>query len=196
MKRLLIVASIMLAFVSVKAQSEVGSVNVRPMLGMNIGIMSNTDGADCRIGLALGAELEYQMTNKVALSGGLLYSQQGCSAGDVGVDAKLKLDYVNVPLLANVYLTKGLAFKLGLQPGFLINDKITAKSGVTSESVELGGASKNFVLALPIGLSYEFSNIQIDARFNWGLTHAINIEGDTSNSSAFMLAVGYKFKIK
>lgn len=195
MKRFLIVASLVLAFVTVKAQSEVGGVSIRPMVGMNIGMMTNTDGSSARIGLAIGTELEYQLTDMVALSGGLLYSQQGCKSDSE--NAKVKLDYINIPLLANVYVAKGFAFKVGLQPGFLINDKATASEGNASVEVGMGDASKNFALSVPIGLSYEFSNIQIDARFNWGVTHALSFTDDlTSNSNTVMLTVGYKFRLK
>lgn len=196
MKKILIVASLLLAFVSVKAQSEVGGVSIRPMAGLNIGMMTNADGSDARVGLVIGTELEYQLTDKVALSGGVLYSQQGCKGSDEGAKATFKLDYINIPLLANVYLTKGLAFKIGLQPGFLVNDKAKAAKGNTSVEAGLGDMSKNFALAVPIGLSYEFSNIQIDARFNWGVTHALVFDDESSNSNAVMLTVGYKFKLK
>lgn len=192
MKKFFIVASLILAFATAKAQSEVGQWSVRPTIGMNLGFMSNSEDCPTRVGLVIGTELEYQATNNVGLSAGLLYSQQGCKVDDNGT---LKLDYINIPLLANVYVAKGFAVKLGLQPGFLINDK--AKVGDSGVSVEagLGDLSKNFVLSVPVGISYEFSNIQLDARYNWGVTHALSAEGESSNSSAFMITVGYKFNL-
>ena len=192
MKKIFIVASLILAFATAKAQSAVGGFSVRPMVGMNIGMMTNADDSDPRIGFVVGTELEYQATDLLGLSAGLLYSQQGCKVDDNGT---LKLDYINIPLLANVYVAKGFAVKLGLQPGFLINDK--AKVGDSGVSVEagLGDLSKNFVLSVPVGISYEFSNIQLDARYNWGVTHALSAEGESSNSSAFMITVGYKFNL-
>ena len=39
-----------------------------------------------------------------------------------------KLDYINVPIMANVYVTKGLAVKLGVQPGFLISSTTKAEA--------------------------------------------------------------------
>ena len=133
MKKIFIVASLILAFATAKAQSEVGGFSVRPMVGMNIGMMTNADDSDPRIGFVVGTELEYQATDLLGLSAGLLYSQQGCKIDDNGT---LKLDYINIPLLANVYVAKGFAVKLGLQPGFLINDK--AKASDSGVSVEAG----------------------------------------------------------
>lgn len=192
MKKFFIVASLILAFATAKAQSEVGGFSVRPMVGMNIGMMTNADDSDPRIGFVVGTELEYQATDLLGLSAGLLYSQQGCKVDDNGT---LKLDYINIPLLANVYVAKGFAVKLGLQPGFLINDKAKVSDSGVSVETGLGDLSKNFVLSVPVGISYEFSNIQLDARYNWGVTHALSAEGESSNSSAFMITVGYKFKL-
>ena len=48
MKKIFIVASLILAFATAKAQSEVGGFSVRPMVGMNIGMMTNADDSDPR----------------------------------------------------------------------------------------------------------------------------------------------------
>lgn len=185
----------LLAFVSVKAQSEVGAFSLRPTVGMNIGFMTNADGSDPRVGLVVGAELEYQATDVFAISGGLLYSQQGAKMNDMDIDGTMKLDYINVPILANFYVAKGFAFKAGIQPGFNVNDKAKASGSGASVEMGLGDLSKGFVLAVPIGLSYEFSNIQLDARFNWGVTHALSNSYDSCNSNAFMITLGYKFSL-
>lgn len=185
----------LLAFVSVKAQSEVGAFSLRPTVGMNIGFMTNADGSDPRVGLVVGAELEYQATDVFAISGGLLYSQQGAKMNDMDIDGTMKLDYINVPILANFYVAKGFAFKAGIQPGFNVNDKAKASGSGASVEMGLGDLSKGFVLAVPIGLSYEFSNIQLDARFNWGVTHAISNSYDSCNSNTFMITLGYKFSL-
>ncbi len=195
MKKLVLLASMLLAFVSVKAQSEVGAFSLRPTVGMNIGFMTNADGSDPRVGLVVGAELEYQATDVFAISGGLLYSQQGAKMNDMDIDGTMKLDYINVPILANFYVAKGFAFKAGIQPGFNVNDKAKASGSGASVEMGLGDLSKGFVLAVPIGLSYEFSNIQLDARFNWGVTHAISDSYDSCNSNAFMITLGYKFSL-
>ena len=124
MKKLVLLASMMLAFVTVKAQSEVGGWSLRPTVGMNIGFMTNADDSDPRFGLVVGAELEYQASDMLGISGGLLYSQQGAKMKDMDMDGTMKLDYINVPVLANFYVAKGFAFKVGLQPSFLVNDKV------------------------------------------------------------------------
>ena len=89
------------------------------------------------------------------------------------------LDYINVPVLANVYVAPGLAVKLGLQPGFLVSDN------------SIG--TKSFDLSIPVGLSYEFNNFVIDGRYNLG---AIKIwEPSDSKNSVFQVTLGYKFDL-
>ena len=115
------------------AQHEVGSVTFQPKMGMNISTFTDDNEADPRFAFVVGTEFEYQVTQKLSLSAGLLYSMQG-ARGDVSLDnyaplkMTIKTNYINIPLLANVYVAKGLAFKLGIQPalnvesGFLIDD--------------------------------------------------------------------------
>ena len=42
-------------------------------------------------------------------------------------------------------------------------------------------------------LSYEFSNVVIDGRYNWGLTKVWK-DGEAKNS-VFQITVGYKFSL-
>ena len=123
--------------------------------------------------------------------------------GKVGnVDGTVKLDYINVPILANVYVANGFAVKLGVQPGFLINNKVKVSQNGVNAEVDLEKAFKaagidaklNKVdVSIPVGVSYEFSNINIDARYNWGLTKII--DQDNSKNSVFQITVGSKFAL-
>lgn len=51
---------------------------------------------------------------------------QGCTATENKVDYTYKLNYINLPVLANVYVAPGFAVKLGLQSAFCINNKAKA----------------------------------------------------------------------
>lgn len=202
MKKLLLSTLILLATVASHAQQAVGTVTLQPKVGINIASLTNTDGSDPRIGLAAGAELEYQVSDIVSLSGGVLYSMQGVKEKDNGVSATVKLDYINIPILANVYVTKGLAVKLGIQPGFMVNDKFKVASGSASGEVSFEDAMKaagtdaslkKFDFSIPVGLSYEYKNVVLDARYNWGLTKVI--DGVDTKNSVFQITLGYKFAL-
>lgn len=51
----------MLASVATYAQQPVGTITVQPKLGMNVASLTDLKGSDPRIGLAAGAEVEYQV---------------------------------------------------------------------------------------------------------------------------------------
>lgn len=196
MKKLIAIAALLISSVATFAQQPVGSFSIQPKVGLNIASLTKADDSDPRFGLVAGAEFMYQASDMLGVSFGALYSMQGCKATKDKVDCTLKLDYINVPVLANVYVAPGFAVKLGLQPAFCINNKIKGKSG--GSSVEIDGDKlsldeNTFDLSMPIGLSYEFSNFVIEGRYNFGLTKAYK-DVDSKNS-VFQFTVGYKLPL-
>ena len=185
-------AVVMLASVASYAQHAVGSFTLQPKIGMNIADLTDVEKSDARIGLAVGAEFEYQLTDIVSVSAGALYSMQGCKDDEVTV----KLDYINVPLLANVYVAKGFAVKLGLQPSFKVNYKYSG-NGASFDGDEMDWAPKaNGVdLSIPVGVSYEYNNFVLDGRYNFGVTKAFDSKAEKSKNSVFQITLGYKFDL-
>ena len=181
------------------AQHAVGSFTLQPKVGMNVASLTKSDNFDSRIGLAAGVEGEYQVSDIFSLSLGAIYSQQGNKIDKTiaGQSFKYtnKLDYVNVPVMANVYVVPGLAVKLGVQPGFNVNSKGKAVAntviGSTDKSFELDAKSVDF--SIPVGLSYEYKGVVLDARYNWGLTKVG--DGSDSKNSVFQFTLGYKFEL-
>lgn len=179
------------------AQWSVGSITVQPKIGINGANITDADNSDSRIGLVLGGEFEYRVSPIFSLSAGALYSMQGCKGtaededGNTG-DVSLKLDYINVPILANVYVVKGLAIKLGIQPGFNVRHKATATVSGVNVTTNLPGV-KSVDFSIPIGVSYEFNRFVIDGRYNLGVTKLI--DGADSKHSVFQFTFGYKFSL-
>ncbi len=202
MKRLILTASIVMLSLGAYAQHEVGSVTFQPKVGMNISTFTKDDYADPRVGLVLGMDFEYQLNQRLGLSAGLLYSMQGAEGrASIGNYAPLAMtletDYVIFPIMANVYVVKGLALKIGIQPGINVVADYTVSS---KNGSSYGGSLKDadmdvntFYLDIPIGLSYEFSKIVIDARYNLGLTRIASY--DISKHSVFQFTLGYKIPL-
>lgn len=191
MKKMILMAAIMLSSVSAFAQNEVGAITIQPKVGLNIANLTKIANNDPRVGLAAGVEAEYQITDLLSVAAGALYSVQGVKAeGDLPILGHVKeidkLDYINVPIVANVYVTKGLAIKVGAQFGFCVNKK----AEINDVETDLD-AVKTFDFSIPVGISYEYSNVVLDARYNWGLTKAI--DGLDSKNSVFQITLGYKF---
>lgn len=198
MKKLFLMA--LMAFIATTAsfaQWSVGSITVQPKIGINGANITDADNSDSRIGLVLGGEFEYRVSPIFSLSAGALYSMQGCKGtaedddGNTG-DVSLKLDYINVPILANVYVVKGLAIKLGIQPGFNVRHKASATVSGVNVTTNLPGI-KSVDFSIPIGVSYEFNRFVIDGRYNFGVTKLI--DGADSKHSVFQFTFGYKFAL-
>ena len=191
MKKIMLVAALMLSSVATFAQHAVGSFNLQPKVGVNIANVTEFKGTDPRVGIVAGLEGEYQATDIVSVSAGLLYSMQGAK-GNWGnlIDATNRLDYINVPIMANVYVVKGLAVKLGVQPGFNVSNKISANNRATVDNLV---KAQSVDVAIPVGVSYEYNNFQLDARYNWGVSKAYKF--DKAKNSVFQITLGYKFDL-
>ena len=199
MKKLLVMAAMVLSSVGAFAQYNAGDVTIQPKVGLSIADYTDTDNSKTRAGVVAGAELEYHVSPMFGLSAGLLYSMQGAK-GDLELEeegvrasATIKNDYLNIPILANVYVAPGLALKAGLQPGFKVSSKATAKVGGFSVTENLDDAFKSFDLSVPVGISYEYMNVCLDARYNIGVTKVM--DGADSKNSVFQITLGYKFAL-
>lgn len=207
MKKGLIVLTVMLlTSVAAMAQHEEGDFLVQPRVGMNIATLSDADKAI--VDLHFGVEAEYMMSDQLSLSFGALVSNQGAKYDyfderDGQQKYKVDLDYVQVPLLLNYYVVPGLAVKTGVQPGFKmrakakyddatidLDDLYTMDRLLTGDDVKVS----TFDLSIPVGISYEYNNLVLDARYNWGLVKVMNV-GDAFYNRAFMLTLGYKLEI-
>ena len=191
MKKILVVAALMLSSVSTFAHHAVGSFNLQPKVGVSIANLTEFKGTDPRIGVVAGVEGEYQASDILSVSAGVLYSMQGAK-GNIGNsnDATNRLDYINVPIMANVYVVKGLAVKLGVQPGFNVSNKIKKNN---LNAVDNSIKAQSVDVSIPVGLSYEYSNFQLDARYNWGVSKAL--KWSDAKNSVFQITLGYKFDL-
>jgi hypothetical protein len=105
--------------------------------------------------------------------------------------------------MAQYYPTKGLALKAGIQPGFCVNKKYkfegtasvnpTAERKSFNEEYKITEGVKGFQFAIPVGVSYEYANFVLDARYNIYLTKAL--KGSDSRHSVFSFTLGYKFAL-
>lgn len=181
MKKIILMAAVMLASICADAQHDVGSFSLQPKVGINIADLRDGGDVKARVDFVGGVEGEYQATDIFSFSAGLLYSRQGAKF-DGAVDGHYTWSpsYINIPILANVYVVKGLAVKFGVQPGFMV-DKDDARD------------VKTFDFSIPIGVSYEYKNVVLDARYNWGLTNVDDI--DKPKNSIFQITLGYRFDL-
>ena len=200
------IAAMMVAAISANAQNEVGQLTLMPKAGINIStITGDIDGKKSKVGLVAGIEAEYGITEKFGLQFGLLYSMEGYKGKGIAVtgqgeqigayltDAKYNFDYLNIPILAQYYVVKGLAVKAGIQPAFNVRGKWSV-DGNSGKMKDVGYEPKAFNFSIPVGLSYEYQNFVLDARYNIGVTKLVK-DADQGRNSTFAITLGYKFAL-
>ncbi len=191
MKKLATLLVALVASVSTFAQVEKGTITLQPM----VGLMESTftaDEAKIKLGFIGGVEGAYQISNRVGASVGVLYAMQGAKyEQDVlgtTVSSTTKLNTLNIPVLCNVYVWKGLAVKAGVQPEIVLS----AKEG--DESVKDLYSSAN--VSIPVGASYDFPfGLTVDARYNIGVTNVWKGDESSTSNMTFQLTAGYKFAL-
>ena len=182
------------------AQQATGTLTIQPKVGLNISYYSGPYQTTPRFGVAAGAEFEYQFTKPLSVSAAIMYSMQGehvkGKAYGFTNDATLKTDYITIPIMANMYVYKGLGLKVGIQPAF----NVLAKYQLSVIGFEIGGNLsdvgidvKTFDFSIPVGLSYEYKNFVLDARYNIGVMNII--EEDDARNNVFQITLGYKFRL-
>ena len=221
MKKIMMIAAMMVAAVSANAQFEPGTFSIQPKAGFSVAWLTNMPKIPISastsidksptVGAVIGAEAEYQLTDKFSLAAGLGYSLQGSgwenySEGGVELkDAKIELGYITIPVVANFYIFKGFAVKAGIQPGFLTNAKmkykVEGKSSSGNLSLDYDQSIKDdcekFDLSVPMGISYQFqAPVVIDLRYNLGVSKVFKGSSDEkSKNNVVQLTVGYKFAL-
>lgn len=172
-----------------------------------------------KTGLMAGADVEYQFHPVLSVSLGGYYSNQGSrysnyNEGDedtgeyIGYsDHHTDLQYLNVPLMLNWYVAEGFALKAGVQVGLLLDSKqerdetpfTIGKDGTQThedtKTVPFSTDYRNTDISIPVGLSYEYMNVVLDARYNIGLTNLLDANVASSKNSVFTFSVGYRFSL-
>lgn len=181
---------------------------VNNWLGLSLGLMYSQQGVKVDGSVALT-----QMLNNDEV----LYSVSQ-------MDGYLHADYLNIPMMAHVYIPaiRGLSVNAGIQVGLLVNDRMTTDVLNYTEIIKLSSSHTNIYVdnyndympvvtstvvtqndicksvdfGIPLGLSYEYKNISLDARYYFGLTKIDKTENpDTAKNRDFSITLGYRFHL-
>jgi len=219
MKKQIIIAVCSLISLSALAQEQQGqshwSVQVRGGITKSFVPVEDPDYEKGRLGWTLGAEAEYKISKHFSLTGGLEYTRlsrkKGCTTfpflgGTLYDRFKIYSDYVHIPVLLNYYVVKGLALKVGVEMGILTHAKRKIHSfrngdedspfdrRMTEDIYSL--MSKGDIL-FPIGISYEYKNVVLDARYHHGVKNIrlpYSFESRPHNRY-LSVTLGYKFDL-
>ena len=123
---MLVMATVAMTASAQNTLRDKGSFTLQPKAGVGIGTISGnwtTVGGEkdkARIGFVAGLEGEYYAADWFGLAVGLNYAQQGFKFEGEGFKETTKLDYLNVPIVGNFYVAKGLAL---IFPFYRIDDE-------------------------------------------------------------------------
>lgn len=185
----LILSTIALGALSLGAYAQTPDLKLGAKAGVNFANITDSDG-DMITSFHVGVLAEIFVNEKFSIQPEVLYSSQGSSEKLAGSDIKLKLDYINVPIMAKYYLMDGLNVQAGPQVGFLTTSEL--------EGVDVKDAMQKVDFGINLGAGYELPmGVFFDARYNMGLTKIAKSENDNDNNKpkngVIQVSVGYKF---
>lgn len=161
-------------------------------------LVSNDDdfkSPNARTSFFAGVTAEFPISDKFSIQPEVLYSQQGAEIrndGFLGDDRiEYQLDYINVPVLAKIYLFEGLSIDVGPQFSFKVNEEIDSNVTGNSGDIDMNEV-EDFDFGVAAGLTFQTkSGIFATGRYTRGFTDVIK-DVDLQNS-VFQLGLGYKF---
>ena len=162
--------------------------------GLNVAnVFGDVKDNDFRTSIHVGLLAEIIVSDKFSIQPELLYSGQGYLYTTPAYSNKLKLDYINLPVMCKFYLYKNsLAFEAGPQVGFLVSAKNSEKNTIIRDANKVD-------FGLGAGLNYELkSGVFFQGRYNLGLTNTnasstFSYNYDRVANSVIQLSVGYLF---
>jgi hypothetical protein len=199
-KQLFVVCAVLGVFGVTEARAQDrGGVRV----GLNLANLSGNDvsdlgDTDMRSGLVVGLFGVVPLNENIAFQPEVLFSQQGAKLEDGSDDATIKLDYLQVPLLAR--------FRLGMSPsapvhalfgpsfGFRTNAEVDVNGETIDDNDEFEDQTESFDIGLVAGIGVNAGPAVVDARYMWGLRN-IDKTGDGSEvkNRVFSISVGFRF---
>ncbi len=203
----IILLSLCLVSIGIQAQQ----VRFIPKAGVNIANMTDSDGADPRIGLNAGVGAEIAITPEFVVEPGIFYSMQGIKESEGGTTATMKNDYINIPVLAKYYVYEGLNLFAGPQVGFIVNSKLGLDGSALSVSVDTKDVFKAIDFGVVLGAGYQLPmGLNFSVNYNLGLLNVfednptITVEGESidlkellggveSKNNVIQVSVGWRF---
>jgi Outer membrane protein beta-barrel domain len=169
-------------------------VNIGIKVGLNIYTINNDNNAkyDPKAGLNLGLIGHIHLTKQLAFQPEIVYSGQGAKFTTAGVETKINLDYINLPLLFQYMFDNGFRIQAGPQIGFLVNAK--SKTGSNATDIKNNLKTVDFGLGAGVGYVHPPTGFGVDARYNLGLSNINDNSTVKSYNRGFQVGVFYLFK--
>lgn len=192
MKRIFLIVIALMAFGVTNAQKTRFGIKG----GLNITTLTGDIDANSLVGFQIGGFAEINVIERLAIQPELLFSTQGADLQYIGGSRNpdLKLNYINIPVLAKFYITKKFTVEGGPQLGFLVSAKFDSNDVKDSyRSVDTGfnfGAGYNFTDNLSAGIRYTVGISNVEKSTNDSVEDYLDY---SVRNNVFALSLAYKF---
>jgi hypothetical protein len=158
--------------------------------GLNSSSVKISDGEDyeSKIGFHVGGLAHIHVCRHFAVQPEIFYSTQG--GKDDGNNEKFKLNYINIPVLAQYMFDEGFRLQTGPQLGFLI----LAKTKIGDLEIDRKDDLSSVDFSWAFGASYlSPQGIGIDARYNLGISNISEDNDFEARNRVFQVGLFYQF---
>lgn len=164
--------------------------------GLNVSNLYMNDVSDenARYGFNVGVYGQVVSSETAALQLELLYSTKGAKStysGAFNQEVTYNLNYLDLPVLAVIKLGKSAEIHLGGYASYLLSANISYAGDVVNGVQEIDKDNlKSFDYGLVGGVGFNFGQVQVGARYNYGLVKIADSDaaraslGDSKNSCA------------
>ncbi|WP_343614408.1 porin family protein [Flavobacterium sp.] len=158
------------------------NTNVETEFGVKGGFnMSNlynngddVDDNNILYGFNAGVYATLPISDFVAIQPELLFTTKGAkleyNSALFNGDAKFKLNYIELPLLVRVNITKNFNVHAGGYASYLVSSKVTGSGDADFEQTIDTDDLNKFDAGISAGIGVDFNPVSIGVRYNYGLT--------------------------
>ncbi|MFW0737062.1 porin family protein [Flavobacterium sp. T12S277] len=144
--------------------------------GFNMSNLYSNDANDDNVlyGFNAGLYATLPISDFIAIQPEILFTTKGAKLeynnAFASGDSKFKLNYIEVPLLVRVNITKNFNIHAGGYASYLVSSKVTGSGDINFEQrIDTDDLNK-FDAGLAAGVGVDFDPISIGLRYNYGLT--------------------------
>lgn len=192
MRKTIILIVILVATVSVNAQFKFGVGG-----GMNFtnisGLESGGATVDGSAGFNGGLIMEVKLPVELGIEADVLFSQQGfdinyTDQSFAAYSSENNLTYIDVPVVAKLYILKVISLQGGVQYSQLLGAKSKVEGFGESDVKDAFNAG---YLSAVLGFGIDVSKLHFSTRYNFGVT---NIDSGDTKSNMLTLTLGFWIK--
>lgn len=199
MKKSIFIVALVIFGISNASAQEYWHFGVKAGANFSTVAGDDIDSPAYRTGYNIGLLAEIPVAERFSLQPEVLYSAKGFDAArfdqdnflDNDQNVEYQLDYIDVPVLAKVYLTDGLSLQAGPSFNFKVNEQYDYKPYEDGGDISFDQA-QNFELGGAAGLEYKFNNgLFLQGRYNYGFTDIY--EDSNTHNSVVQAGIGFLF---